>query len=105
MKYEDRATFNPKKYMVFYKDGGLFETEMHDAQKIKAMMQWQKKGGFNENNFIICHYDYMNEEFFNEDVTLGYDDINRGVMKERVLTKFRAEFFTTKLTQIINEKG
>lgn len=99
---KDRTNYNPDKFMVFYKDGGLFETELLNAAEVKSNMAWQKKGGYSPDNFHIMHYDYIDEVFFNDDKTFDIGDIKRGVMKETVLTKFKAEFFAGKLTAILS---
>ena len=94
-----RSTYNPDNFMVFYKDKGLFETELMTKKEVKESLAWQKRGGFDASDFIVCHYDYIAEEFFNDDHVIDITDINKGVMKDRVLTEFKARFFPNKLTK------
>lgn len=70
----DRQMYNPKLYMIFFKDGGLFSTKLDTEAGMLALLAHQKNGGFDEDLFAVCHYDYSAEEFFNEDIVLTYDD-------------------------------
>lgn len=97
------TTFNPNKYMIFYKSKGLFDTECKTEKEVKASLSWQKKGGYDESFFIVCHYDYVKEVFFNGTLEIDINDISKGAMKDRVLTKFKAEFFPSKLTEILSK--
>ena len=99
----EHSNYNPGLYMVFYRDFGLFNEELLTKKELNEQLSWQKKGGFPADGFHICHYDYINEVFFNDNVEIDMDDIHKGIFKACILTQFKAQFFRRKLTELLEE--
>ncbi len=94
--------FNDKLAITFFKEKSLFEEELSPIKECNNLLEWQIKGGFKRSDYIVCHYDYTKELFFeidNPKNTVDIHDISKGVFKDYVVTEFKTRYFKNKLTK------